>query len=88
MPKVPWRVGRVVNIGPLTSLFYVHRPGRRVLGTSWGIRGVYAGDLLLPLPGGLSILPRPFLPASGTPHPARAAGREEAAVGDGPVPLG
>jgi hypothetical protein len=51
MPKVPWRVGRVVNIRPLTSLFT--RTGPDDGHSGWGlgrIWGACARDLLLPLP--------------------------------------
>ncbi|GHI99458.1 hypothetical protein TPA0906_13240 [Streptomyces olivaceus] len=66
IPKVPWRVGRVVNIRALTSLFT--RVGRSHLhsGRAWGESGEFGPELSSARsPSRLSIALRPFFPASG-----------------------
>lgn len=77
MPKVPWRVGRVVNMG--LSPRCVSRVPSRTTGThdgSWGVFGEFA-PVASPScsPSRLSIVPNPFLPASG--RKGRSIGSED-----------
>ncbi|GAA3503754.1 hypothetical protein GCM10019016_108660 [Streptomyces prasinosporus] len=60
MPKVPWRVGRVVNTGPLTSLFPRIGPKGGARAGPGGSGG--AGGPPLPLPRKAIDHPAPLLP--------------------------